>query len=490
MIANKKQMFKLAGVVLTCAVISACSPSDPTNKTVGNSGTQSSGDADFTKFVAIGDSVTAGYADGALYLLGQQNSFPLMLAQQFAAADGVAVNFTQPLVGGNMGALLVGTQAGLIENRFVLNTETEKPERLEGTPTEDVIGTGLNGTQFNNMGVPGAKSFHLVASGYGDFNGLSGGTANPYFVRFSSDNTSNTVTVIGDAAAQLPSFFTLWIGNNDVLGYATTGGDGTDPITPTATFDSVYGAMLAAINTPTNKGVLANIPDVSTLPFFTTVPYNPVPLDQASADQLNAAYAPYNAGLQQAFDAGAITAEEFAQRTIAFSVGQNAVVIEDETLTNIGAPLYRQATASDLIVLPTSSKLGTESSPGDPATIWGLGTPLVDADVLIPSEIADIDIARQAFNATIKAAADADPNLAFLDSAAIMTQLSTTGVDYGTGSINSKFVEGGAFSLDGIHPTARGYAVIANSIIDVINQDFNANVYKVDPATYHTILLK
>jgi hypothetical protein len=23
----------------------------------------------------------------------------------------------------------------------------------------------------------------------------------------------------------------LWIGNNDVLGYATTGGDGTDPIT-------------------------------------------------------------------------------------------------------------------------------------------------------------------------------------------------------------------------------------------------------------------
>jgi len=194
--------------------------------------------------------------------------------------------------------------------------------------------------------------------------------------------------------------------------------------------------------------VLVNIPDVSTIPYFTTIAYNPVPLDQASADQLNAAYAPYNAGLQQAFDAGAITGEEFAQRTIAFAEGQNAVVIEDETLTNIGAPLYRQATASDLIVLPTGAKLGTESTPGNPATIWGLGTPLVDADVLIPSEIAAIETARTAFNATIKAAADNDANLSFVDAAAIMTQLSTTGIDYGTGSISSEFVSGGAFSLD------------------------------------------
>jgi hypothetical protein len=32
--------------------------------------------------------------------------------------------------------------------------------------------------------------------------------------------------------SQKPTFFSLWIGNNDVLGFATTGGDGTDPITP------------------------------------------------------------------------------------------------------------------------------------------------------------------------------------------------------------------------------------------------------------------
>jgi len=503
MIANKNQVFKLAGVILTCAIMSACSSSDPSPKTVGNSGTQSAGDADFTKFVAIGDSLTAGYADGALYLLGQQNSFPNILAQQFAAADSIAVNFAQPLVGGNEGGLLIGGASGVLENRFALNTDTEKPERVDGTPTEDVIGTGLNGTMFNNMGVPGAKSFHLGAPNYGDVAGLNLGTANPYFVRFSSAPAN---TMINDAAImQQPSFYVMWIGNNDVLSYATSGGIGvdrtgdmnvpgygpddiTDPVVFAGTFAQLVGAF-TTVN-PTVQGVLINIPDVSTIPYFTTVPYNPVPLDQASANQLNAAYAPYNAGLQQAFDGGAISAEEFAQRTIAFSEGQNAVVIEDETLTNIGAPLYRQAAASDLIVLPASSKIGTEATPGDPATVWGLGVPLVDGDVLIPSEILAIDTARTAFNITIKAAADNDSNLVFLDAAAIMKQLSETGINYGTGSITSDFATGGAFSLDGVHPTARGYAVIANKIIDVINAGFNANVYRTDPATYPAVLLK
>jgi lysophospholipase L1-like esterase len=494
MIAKKNHILKLAGVLITCAVISACSSSDPTAKNVGNSGTPSSGDADFTTFVAIGDSLTAGYADGALYLLGQQNSFPLMLAQQFAAADGVAVSFTQPLVGGNEGALLVGGTAGILENRFVLNTETEKPERLTGIPTEDVTTSGLNGTLFNNMGVPGAKSFHLIlAPGYGDFGNLAGGTANPYFARFSSDPFSgNTLLLMDDVVAQIPSFYTLWIGNNDVLGYATTGGDGSDPITPTATFDAAYTGivgMLTAAN-PAVQGVLINIPDVSTIPFFTTVPYNAIPLDQATADTLNTSYAPYNAALSN--PAFGLSADEIAKRTISFSAGQNAVVIEDETLTPLtgfdpALLSMRQATASDLILLPVSAYLGTEdvNSAGvvPPAGLpWGLGAPLSDADVLIPSEIAAIDAARLAFNATIKTAADNDPNLAFLDAAAIMKQLSETGVDYGTGFVNADFATGGAFSLDGVHPTSQGQAIMANEFIKVINSKFSANIPLVNVA--------
>ena len=496
MIAITNRIIKQAGVVFTCAIIAACS-ADVENPPPLNSGDASAGDADFTKYVAIGDSLTAGYADGTLYLLGQKNSFPAMLAQQFAQVGGGA--FEQPLlkndlaagVDGNLGSLLVDTYGPLIESRYVLNTETESPERLQGTATDNVVGTGLNGTAFNNMGVPGSKSFHLLAPGYGAIAGLPA-TANPYFTRFAIDEA--TSSIVGDAAAQAPSFYTLWIGNNDVLGYATSGGDDSDPITDTATFDGAYAGIIASMQAANAavQGVLINIPDVSTIPYFTTVPYNAVPLDQATADALNAAYAPYNAGVAAVL---AADPDEVAKRTISFSEGQNAVVIMDEDLTDITGVdpallSMRQATASDLVVLPASSKIGTEATPGDPTTVWGLGTPLEDGDVLIPSEIAAIDTARTAFNVTIQAAADADVNLVYLDAAALLVQLSESGINFGTGSITSEFATGGGFSLDGVHPTARGYAVIANAVVDLINSGFNANVYKVDPATYPTVFLK
>jgi len=512
MIAMKDQVFKLAGVVFTCAVISACS-SDVSNPPPLNSGAASAGDADFSKFVSIGDSLTAGYADGALYFAGQLNSFPSMLATQFADVGGGA--FAQPLVadptdpatvpGGNLGGLVLGgnpvlhpvTMINLFDNRFVLNTETQSPERLEGAGTIEI--TDLQTGAFNNVGVPGAKSFHLLAPAYGDVAGIAVATANPYFVRFAS---SITTTVIADAAAQAPSFVTLWIGNNDVLGFATSGGDGSDAITPTATFDGAYDGIVATL-TGANadvQGVLINIPDVSTIPFFTTVPHNPVPLDQATADTLNAAFAAYNGGLAAAQGLTLITADEVAQRTINFVEGQNAVVILDEDLTDItgvnpALVNMRHATASDLVVLPAGGFIGTEDENSAGVTPpagkpWGLGTPLGDEDVLIPSEIAAISTAQTAFNTKIKAVADANPNFVFLDAAAIMAELSTTGIDYGTGSINADFATGGAFSLDGVHPTARGYAVIANLIVDAINTGFNANVHKVDPATFPAVFLK
>ena len=132
------------------------------------------------------------------------------------------------------------------------------------------------------MGVPGAKSFHLLAPGYGNLQGLLTvpATANPYFVRFASSATSS---VLADAMAQSPTFFSLWIGNNDVLGYATTGGDGSDPITPTTGapgvgFDGTYSALIAKLTSEGAKGVVATIPDVASVPFFRTVPVNAITL--------------------------------------------------------------------------------------------------------------------------------------------------------------------------------------------------------------------
>ena len=142
-----------------------------------------------------------------------------------------------------------------------------------------------------------------------------------------------------------------------------------------------------------------------------------------------------------------------------------------------------------MILLPTSSTIGTILDESDPTLIYGLSDPLVDGDVLIPSEILAIDTARQAYNATIKNFADASEDLVLMDAAALLDSL-PNGIDYGTGYVDETYATGGAFSLDGVHLTARGYAIIANEIMISIENGFGANLPAVDPGTFTTIFIK
>src|SRR5690606_36231053 len=64
------------------------------------------GNADFSKYVAVGASFSAGFTDNALFIAGQQNSFPNILSQQFANAGGGS--FSQPLMSDNIGGFLFG----------------------------------------------------------------------------------------------------------------------------------------------------------------------------------------------------------------------------------------------------------------------------------------------------------------------------------------------------------------------------------------------
>ena len=171
---------------------------------------------DFSNYVAVGASFTAGFTDNALFIAGQQNSFPNILSQQFGNTS-----FSQPLMSDNIGGLLLG---GNVIQGPRLFFDGSGPASLPATPTTEV--TNLLSGPFKNMGVPGAKSYHIVAPGYGNVAGVAAGLANPYFARFAS---SSTTTVLADAVGQSPSFFTLSeMGGNDVLGYATSGGTGVD----------------------------------------------------------------------------------------------------------------------------------------------------------------------------------------------------------------------------------------------------------------------
>ncbi|MCP3954480.1 MAG: G-D-S-L family lipolytic protein, partial [Desulfobacterales bacterium] len=214
------------------SVLTACDP-DFSNP-VGDTSSYSSGTADFSTFVALGDSLTAGYADGALYRHGQENSYGAILAQQFALVGGGA--FLQPLMPVEAtGSLNFGGFDVIADDRYLLYPTGDPespvgPARLSDVTPSLVISTDISSRltgPFNNMGVPGAKAYHLGILGYGESSveAIGAGTASPYFSRFSS---SDDTSMIADAAGQIPSFFVLWAGNNDILSYATGGGVGTD----------------------------------------------------------------------------------------------------------------------------------------------------------------------------------------------------------------------------------------------------------------------
>jgi hypothetical protein len=419
-----------------------------------------------------------------MFKAAQENSFPNILAGKFGT------EFKQPLMNDNVGGLVFNGTA-VQPPRFYFNGAG--PARLPAMPTTEL--TAVLAGPFNNFGAPGAKSFHLGVAGYGQLN--------PYFGRMAS---SPGASVMGDALAQSPTFFTLSeIGGNDVLGYALSGGSGVDQtgnynpatygssdITDPNVFASVFSGMVTALTANGAKGVVANVPYITNLANFTTVPYNAIPLDAGTAAQLNGAFAAYNGGLQQILDlknANLLPAQvlpllanynqaEVNRRKVTFVAGQNAALILDENLSNLapinpGLTNMRQATADDLLLLASAAVLGTTVG-GNPQLINGVSVPLGDEWVLTPQEQSAIKTATDAYNTTIAAIVAVNPNVALVDFKGVLAEAST-GIKFDGYTLNTKLVTGGLISLDGVHLTARGYALMANKILASMDAKFGTN---------------
>lgn len=472
-----------------------------------NNITVSNGTADFSKYVALGNSLTSGYRDGALYLDGQNESYPSMIAKSMTRAGG-SQTFNQPLMEDNNGGLLLPTPGGNVQ---IADTKLYLKEFVAGSPVLDKINGNVannvlkniysSATPFQNLGVPGAKSFHLVYSGYGNPSGVATKTANPYYVRFAS---TPTATVLGDAMTQSPTFFSLWIGNNDTLGYATSGGDANlDQITPTTTFNAAYGAIVTTLTSKGAKGVVANLPYVTSIPFFTTVPYKPVPGAKIAANitGLTTLYTQLKGALAYLGVKDRIV--EMPSATAA-----NRVIMKDESLTDLSAQLtavftasgmpaaqaaafgqiygqVRQSRPTDLILLSSSSVIGTAnaSAPGS-INVYGITYPLEDRHVLLPTEVTEINTTIDAYNATIESLAAAK-GLAFVDANSKMKELSRqSGIQFDGVRYTASFIRGGTFSLDGVHLTGRGYALIANEFIKAINSKYKSTLPQVNVNSY------
>jgi hypothetical protein len=477
--------------------------------------TGESGSANFTKFVSIGNSLTAGYMASALFQFGQENSYPKIMADHFAY---VSANdpFDQPMVASVNGCF--NPAAGCTLGRLILfDPDGTGPLSAAPTPAGNpglpapynttsadhlLALAPYTGTKsaLNNFGVPGIILAQALTPATGGPPPPAPNPAyNPYFARFavtpSPDGTTGS-TIMGDALATTPTFVSFWLGSNDVLGYAVGGASNPGILTSVGAFTAQYSAAIDAILAlPNVKGVVGNIPNVTTIPYFKLVPHNPVVItNQAQIDAINAGYAAYNGGLDLAFGGGAITAEERDKRKIIFAVGQNPVVISDESLTNLtgmGLPSIREATAQDLLVLPAASFIGTLVG-GDPTLINGVTVPLADQWVLIPTEITEITTRINDFNAAIAAKVN-NPGtanrLALADINAKFTELATSPT--GGLVVDGIFIRStmpppnGVFSEDGVHPNPRGSAYIAKIFIQAINAKFGSTVPEPNISKYY-----
>ena len=86
------------------------------------------------------------------------------------------------------------------------------------------------------------------------------------------------------------------------------------------------------------------------------------------------------------------------------------------------------------------------------------------------------------FNQKISGVAIAN-DLAYVDTYDFFRQVDK-GIKLNGVNFNLDFIHGGTFSLDGIHPTAKGNALIANEFIKAINVQYGASLREVDVNEY------
>ncbi len=389
------------------------------------------GSADFTRFVAIGDSYGAGVSSGSMNERHTPYSWPAVIARQAGAPQ-----FVQPLV----------SYPGIGNELTLVNVVSFPPSIIPATGS----GSPLNTTYpapFNNLSVPGAQVRDVIT--------LTGAEQNPsrtpeLFARFILRGLG---TQVQQAIAQRPTFVAIWIGGNDVLGAVLSGTPAA--LTSLDSFRTSYNAMLDQLvaGAPAAGMVVGNLPTtIAGVPLVSTV-------------------APY-------------IVDPVTRQAVRGPDGNPIYYVAD-----LGGGNFGQLPVGSVVLLTASTKLATGF--GIPAALKPLppfnqlpnvGTPLADSDVLTPTEIAAIVTRATEFNTVISQAAAAR-DIPVVDINAFFNQ-AATGINVGPFRFTGSYITGGLFSLDGFHMTDIGYTMFANRYIRTINSAYHTEIPVASIATF------
>lgn len=408
-----------------------------------------SGQANFDTYVAVGNSLTAGFQSGALYESAQKFSYPNLLARQFQQVQ----EFSQPLISDpGIGARIELTSLNPIGT--TVNQEQGQPITQGQKP-------------FRNLGVPGAVLVDYANPGNsGMLKERSTDPSNPAFNPFyrivleESELAEAAPNIHRQVAKQQPSFITFWLGNNDMLNFVTSGGEG-QAITPPATFNQLYQASAQLLSSTGASVVLYNIPNVTSIPFVFQLRSQ---LEQQGAITFNESTQNYQLVTPQGnFD-------------IFINVdGTPQVMRQDDFITLRAQSYFAQIQAGEV-----APPIQPQNAIPDNLVLDGnLATPAPD------SELEQAEGAVAQYNASIRNISSAS-RFAMVDvngifNAAVSNFQSSGGTGgYDADGLTLQPVAGSLFSFDGVHISNRGAAVVANESIKVINDFFGADVEQID----------
>lgn len=396
-------------------------------------------------YIALGGSNTSGYSDGAFNLKGQENCYAEILTTQFNRIE--PVSFNQAFVS-QIGINLDGQSKLEVGYKTDCNNETSlSVVRVSPIGDNSILSSNVsNQGTYNNLAFPSTSVLEV-----NQLNNL-----NPFYNRVVND--PSTESILDLATSNNPTFFTLQLGEDDILAYSTSGAT-IDTIPPTngpagVAFDGSLEEIITAMMTTGGKGALLNIPNVLNHPYFNTIPYNGLEIDASTAASLNNTFNPIG---------------------ISFQEGPNGFLIEDQS-----EPFgVRKMVPGEKILL---------SIPLDSVKCFGMGITgyIPDKYSLTLDEVNEIIQKINEYNEVIANLATQN-NLALVDLNELYGTFLNTTVYNGV-SMSTEFITGGTFSLDGLNLNPIGQAKIANAIIEQLNVNFNSSIPFADVTSYSGII--
>jgi lysophospholipase L1-like esterase len=388
------------------------------------------GKADFTTFVAIGDSYGAGYEAGSLHERHQIFSWPAIVARQAGlklcqpTATAADPCFAQPLI----------TYPGLPAGELVLNATGTGITQIPGTGGPAMFGFGR---AYNNLSVPGyTVGAALTLTGAEPTSGLG-----QVILRGRGNE-------VDQALSLHPTFIAVWIGGNDFLGAVSQGRPSL--LTPVPNFTAAYNMLLDKLiaGAPEAGIVIGTLPaNFASAPLTARLPG--ILLNPATNQPVIIGGAP----VPLIFDPGDGNVQALPAGSI--------VLLTALTRLQQGAGI-----PPNFKTIPPFSALPL------------VGTPLTDTETITPAEQAQFATAIAAYNNVITTAATAK-NVAVADIKGLFDRWAISGtnpVRIGPFAFTNTFATGGLFSLDGVHPSDLGYILFANEYIKAINNEYDQEI--------------